>query len=323
MSSSLEAGGATFLGVVLNIAFWGLHIGVYALFIFVHQKRNTNPFRGFTSIASTATFACATGVVIVDICSTYLVATQLLESHVNMVIALNNAYSVFYTLIDIVAQSLLIYRCWYVWNRNYFIVILPALLAFVSFWCNLLNVILPNTIDLSSIISQKLANAAYATSLSVNALVTVIIVTRIWITSSSLLQEDSRLDRGPYAIIISMLLESGIFLFIAQLVWLILYVTNVIGYTIIAGVVTQIYAITPTIIFIRVAFGASYNSDMEVSGSIAFAFRANAAPETENTAAYSTAGAPFQSQFDTMIDAGKSEKNLPSREESSSGRQSV
>ena len=90
------------------------------------------------------------------------------------------------------------------------------------------------------------AIVTFAISMVVNAVVTIMIVLRIWTLSNRLnvilgSTRESSSNNSPYKIVISMLLESGLTIFIAQLVLLALYVTISPGYNVIVGIVTQLF----------------------------------------------------------------------------------
>ncbi|KAF8991955.1 hypothetical protein BDQ17DRAFT_1432753 [Cyathus striatus] len=112
---------------------------------------------------------------------------------------------------------------------------------------------------------------SYSSSLAVNALVTGLIVSRIWFLTSQITALSPHASNRPYNVVIAMLLESGALVLLAQICWLVLYIHSNNGYDIVSGAISQIYGFTPTILLIRVALGTSYDSETKLSASIAFA----------------------------------------------------
>ncbi|KDR69117.1 hypothetical protein GALMADRAFT_215400 [Galerina marginata CBS 339.88] len=254
------AGGADYLGAVLNAAFYGLHAGIYLFFLGVHRHRGTKAFSGFTNLASTLLFVLGTGV---------------LTNQSNRKVAqrFDNAYTTAFAVTDFLAQSLLIFRCWIVWNKRYAIVVLPAILATASFWCALSDLLIFDTQSLQHLNISAVENiplAAYAISMANNTIVTLLLVMRIWLLSRDFAKLSSIPSDKVFTIIVAMLLESGITIFFAQLLWVVLFAKGSGGYTVVVGAITQTYAFTPTIILIRVAIGASYDAESRMITPIAF-----------------------------------------------------
>ena len=73
-----------------------------------------------------------------------------------------------------------------------------------------------------------------------NALITLLTVYHIWKISTEIEEVNPGASR-PYRLIIAILLESGLTLFIAQLLLLVLWSTGSVGFPIVGGVITQLY----------------------------------------------------------------------------------
>ncbi|KAF8999653.1 hypothetical protein BDQ17DRAFT_1328182 [Cyathus striatus] len=261
--------GPDFLSATLNAAFYGFHACLYmGLLIILRQKERKFQF-GITQIASTILFLLCTVAVIVNLWGTYeeMTGSQQFTEQDN----LEFAYTMSYALIDFVAQSILLYRCWIIWDKKYFLIIFPGLLAIGSLAGIIGDIIIPNIDPDNFIAEPDLAMFSYSSSLAVNALVTGLIVSRIWFLTSQITALSPHASNRPYNVIIAMLLESGALVLLAQICWLVLYIHSNNGYDIVSGAISQIYGFTPAILLIRVALGTSYDSETKLSTSIAFA----------------------------------------------------
>ncbi|KAF4618262.1 hypothetical protein D9613_011602 [Agrocybe pediades] len=150
-------------------------------------------------------------------------------------------------------------------------------------WFNLLQVIIPDvasSFDSPSFNAlHPLSTAAFSCSMAVNALVTFFIVGRIWYLSRDIVKFNPDRTSRPFTAIMNMLLESGITILVAQLIWLVLFQLESLGYAVVSGAFTQIYGFTPTIILIRVALGKSQEGtkpNTVMTKSIAFNHSVNA-----------------------------------------------
>ncbi|KIJ30119.1 hypothetical protein M422DRAFT_120827, partial [Sphaerobolus stellatus SS14] len=103
-----------------------------------------------------------------------------------------------------------------------------------------------------------LGTAGFSISLAVNALVTMMLVGRIWMfmrQSRDVLAPGHSTYLHP---IISMLIESGVFILAAQMCWVIFFKLQTPPWYLIGGPITMIYGITPTLVTARVALGKTY-----------------------------------------------------------------
>ncbi|KAF8874470.1 hypothetical protein BD779DRAFT_1790489 [Infundibulicybe gibba] len=188
----------------------------------------------------------------------------------------------------------------------------PGFLAFVSLGEGITSFIfgcmlLPSTnLETDSHLLRLAGILAYSTSLIVNALTTSLIVTKILLTSREVHPSSGSSSR-PLRTIVAMLIESGLLMLIFQLIFVILFSTQYIGFDIISGATTQIYGITPTLLNIRVVMGSVRDKTTEKTHSLRFAHSGGAT--TQGTGPHmSAAGVQFQ-DIDTEPDDGcKNEK---------------
>ncbi|KAF8811392.1 hypothetical protein BYT27DRAFT_7134400 [Phlegmacium glaucopus] len=181
---------------------------------------------------------------------------------------------------DFVAQSILIYRCWIVWGCNIRVVIFPSILAFVFLVIWLAG-------DSSSyILSGRILEpdwghwmtlAGVAMSMTVNALVTFLIVFKIFkvyreIKSASHDQILGFTGGSKIRTVIFIVIESGMALFsiqLARLMATIFIMTDAGGqaFDIIVPIHQMLNGITPTIILVRVSMGLSFHDQESMIAS--------------------------------------------------------
>ncbi|KAJ7155622.1 hypothetical protein C8R46DRAFT_1295384 [Mycena filopes] len=190
---------------------------------------------------ATALFGFSTAQVVIDL---ILGAVDLREIAIDFR-PLQEATVILYGVNNFIADGLVIYRCYCVWNNSARVVIVPVILLIVTtvFGCS------P---DLPS-------NPLFIFSLVTNVLVTALTAGRIlWIARKGrqYLQDDAQ---RRYSSSVCILIESGV-----------LYSATVLAYLIIAAIprarivlplvfqmLTQIMGIAPTLIIVQVGMGMS------------------------------------------------------------------
>ncbi|KAJ7671201.1 hypothetical protein B0H17DRAFT_195513 [Mycena rosella] len=162
----------------------------------------------------------------------------------------NDANIEIYVVNNVVADGLVIYRCYAIWNRNIYVVILPILLLITSSvlgW----DILLP-------------FDPFFAMSLATNVLVTALTAGRIWwICRQARRYLKTAMQKRAVASI-SILVESGV-----------IYSASVLAYLILGAIPSaqasfwqqpifemlgQIVGIVPTLIIVRVGMGVSIQS---------------------------------------------------------------
>ncbi|KAF8811386.1 hypothetical protein BYT27DRAFT_7240481 [Phlegmacium glaucopus] len=199
---------------------------------------------------------------------------------------------------DFIAQSILIYRCWIVWGYNIRVVILPSILAFV-FLVIWLAAVSSEHIVSGQLLAPDWSNvvplAAIAMSMTVNALVTCLIVFKIFkmyreVRSASN-QSLGTTGGSKIRTVMFIVIESGMILFSIQLARLVatIFITTDAGnnaFGIISSIHPMFNGITPTIILVRVSMGFSFHDQESMRestiGSLRFvANNPNSISETE------------------------------------------
>ncbi|KAF5320577.1 hypothetical protein D9758_018763 [Tetrapyrgos nigripes] len=179
-----------------------------------------------------------------------------------------------YVFANILADCILIRRCYVVWNSNWKIVILPIFLSIVNNAVGFSAVVMLIDVFLGSLSLEKatqLLNAAnkmleafFGVNIVSNVLLTFLIAGRIWWIMKQLERMDpdaKGLDdtRRRYRTVIALIVESGL-----------LYPVSVIVFEIILHVVTlspslyplmtTLAGMAPTLIIVRVHLGVSVNT---------------------------------------------------------------
>jgi len=169
----------------------------------------------------------------------------------------------FIAVTDFIGESILIYRCWLLWSKNYWIIILPCLtslggLASVSGVIRLLQEIDP-TSPMAPKSLVPLGLAGFTLPLCTNVFVTSLIAGRIWYISPRKAHDmpgvNFPIGRGRAAI--DIVVESGALYLAVQLILVILFAIQHPAQGIVCVIAVQIYGIAPSLIVIRVALGLS------------------------------------------------------------------
>jgi len=163
---------------------------------------------------------------------------------------------------DFIGELILIYRCWVLWSRNYWVIILPSLLSTASIVCvsvvlHLLLRINPNSpIAPHSLVPLGLA--AFALPLGTNVIVTSLIAGRIWyLTPRKARMGSAQFPSGTGRAAIDIVVESGMLYLVVQLIFVILFAIGHPAQGVVGVIAVQIYGIAPTLILIRVGLGIS------------------------------------------------------------------
>jgi len=161
------------------------------------------------------------------------------------------------SLTDTMGDLILIYRCWVLWSKNYWVIIFPCL----TLIGNLMG--FGETLRIISHINENTQQApaglmpwglcSFIVLICGNAIVTTLIVVRIWQLSPhkrcDMLGANFQRETGLGAIII--IIESGMLYLVAQIVFCILFAINHPAQDIVGSMAVQVYGIAPTLIFIR------------------------------------------------------------------------
>ncbi|KAH9062356.1 hypothetical protein EDB87DRAFT_295865 [Lactarius vividus] len=192
---------------------------------------------------------------------------------------------------DFIGELILIYRCWLLWSKNYWIIILPSLTSIGGLACVGVVIHLLLTINPSSPIAPPslvpLGLAGFVLPLCTNVFVTALIAARIWLLSPRKVRDlrGTYFPEGTGRTAIDIVIESGALYLVVQLVFVVLFAIQHPAQGIVGVIAVQIYGIAPALIIIRVALGLS-NSPPERPSARAASW--SQSPPTEVRIGYST-----------------------------------
>ncbi|KAF8889839.1 hypothetical protein BD779DRAFT_1799675 [Infundibulicybe gibba] len=273
-----ETAGA--LGIILEGIFYGAYMVLFTLYL-VLQRRNNCGFGGLLTLAQILLFGLCTISLCLDISVYYFfVASDVANEEID--IKLNVSSLAIFTITDYLAQMILLYRCWIIWDRRWMVVGGPGLLAFVAFGGGLALIDIDNSPDRAKVVhlSALIGVTVYSISLAVNALATALIVIKILLTTREVRPVLGSDSHRSLHIVTAMVIESGLLMLAFQLAFVILFRSQSPAVRIVANTITQIYGITPTLLNIRVVMGSAYDKTTEKTRSLRFAHSGGAATQT-------------------------------------------
>ncbi|KAF8808527.1 hypothetical protein BYT27DRAFT_7188840 [Phlegmacium glaucopus] len=232
---------ATFIGTVLEGLIYGLYCVLFVLYIKLHTRRKRVDRTPLIYLLSTI--------------------RQSLLWRLNMT---TSAISIF---IDFIAQGVLTYRCWVVWNRQVLVIVVPFILSIISLATSLTLigklVIIGKTKQFSNPPAwfSPFGTLSFSLSLAVNAIFTGLLVFKIIKASLAFRRSCIRNPRGKKDLLplICMLIESGIVLFVVESLWVLLFSLDSNAFYLLSGLVPMIYGIVPTMIVVWVGMRNANN----------------------------------------------------------------
>ncbi|KAF8815214.1 hypothetical protein BYT27DRAFT_7334064 [Phlegmacium glaucopus] len=265
----LTLGDFSFIGIFLECFLYGLYSGIFAIYLQGTLKRSTNKRNNILFYALCALYVLSAVTIVADIANfTYAVILW----NPTTILRLSFLQTTVVGFCDFIAQSILIYRCWIVWGCNIRVVILPSILAvaYLVIWLvsNSFQFILSGQV-VQLVWSYRVNLAALAISMTVNALVTFLIVFKIFrvyreIGSTSDDQSLGATGGRKFRAVMFIIIESGMILFSIQLARVLgtIFIETDAGFIILQIIIAihqMLNGITPTIILVRVSMGLSFH----------------------------------------------------------------
>ncbi|KAI0716740.1 hypothetical protein C8Q76DRAFT_591603, partial [Earliella scabrosa] len=174
---------------------------------------------------------------------------------------------------DLLGNLILIYRCWIIWGRNYWIVGLPTLTAIAGFSCVAGVAHLVITKDPTSPLPPPaiipLGLATYSLPLATNVITTGLIVGKLrWMLHSTVLvggRSTGIFQRGYGAVqrAAGIFIESGVLYLITQLILVVLFSIDHPANLIVSEIAVQVYGIASTLIVMRITLGIAHDSAVQ------------------------------------------------------------
>jgi len=169
------------------------------------------------------------------------------------------------SLTDFIGDMFLLWRCWVVWEGNFYVLILPFLTSLAGF-ASIMEVLhLLLGINPSAPVPPAalvpLGLAGYILPLCTNAMVTALIAGRIWWKNPGMYSRGGIPGLGNLpGRAISIIIESGVIYLVVQFIFVILFGISHPSEAIVGVVAVQVYGIVPTLIIIRVGLGQTWES---------------------------------------------------------------
>jgi len=269
---------ASFIGTVLEGLFYGLYCIIFVLYIWVHTSKKSDD-RNLLIYPISLLFVLCSAFFALDFTQQYLTVAKG-QANSLLVWNLNISTSAIYAFIDVVAQGVLIYRCWVVWNKKLAVVVVPSILAIISLAASLtlvggLVVFGPQIVANRPGWFNPIGILSFSVSLAVNSIFTGLLVFKIAKASLALRHTHAR-GFQDFTPLISMLIESGLVFLMAQLIWVICFSVESAAFNLVSGPITIIYGIIPTTIVVRVSMAGPANKagnrSTNVESNLEFAY---------------------------------------------------
>ncbi|KAF5309750.1 hypothetical protein D9611_013619 [Ephemerocybe angulata] len=174
-----------------------------------------------------------------------------------------------------IGDGILLYRCYVIYNRRWWVAILPALMWLATAACSGVTIYIESTIgngDLSQSQFQPFISSTLALTLATNLITTSLIVWRIYKiqsrTSSHTLSQITGSTASPYSRLIRTLVECGAMYTVSIVVLFACYLANSNAILGVSNSVVQIIGITFNLLILNIDRGtttqptsASYHSN--------------------------------------------------------------
>jgi hypothetical protein len=164
-----------------------------------------------------------------------------------------------YATENIIADGLVVYRCYAIWGKSWKIVVIPVIMLISTTVCAYLAVynfsqVHPGDNVFASNIAEW-GTALFSLSLATNIIVTSLIAGRIWWLSRNIRTYLGQRHQAKYYKAIGIIIESGAIYAISLLILLVLYTSKTNAQYIVYDALSQIMGIVPTLIIVRIGLG--------------------------------------------------------------------
>ncbi|KAH9979197.1 hypothetical protein BJV74DRAFT_858521 [Russula compacta] len=175
-----------------------------------------------------------------------------------------------YLVVTVVSDLFILYRCYVVWNASILIIILPALLYLADIVTGILALYTLTLIGQNVVFNEeqeRITNAFFACTLSVNAVCTGLIAFRIWQTQKQ--TRDAKLGSNLSHISI-IVVESGA-IYVTVLACVVAsYTTKSFLFNIFLDITSPVIGIVFSLIIVRIGLGVSSEETRHRSQSVSF-----------------------------------------------------
>ncbi|EJT98454.1 hypothetical protein DACRYDRAFT_24505 [Dacryopinax primogenitus] len=278
---------AAFFGIICLAFFYGIFFTLFCLAVYVlaypqNGRRVNIPF-----LISTALFFCLiTLYFIVRWMRAYVAFITSAQAQAGGAILFLEQVSEWHVAVSTslwavtgaLADLMLIYRLWLVWDRSYYVVILPLIMCLGSLVTVFAVVYEVSHAELTTAYATAITNWAYSflsLGLAQNFLVTGLIVLKIWKINMGVRGHTSTVaSLWP---VIAVLMESGALYSSCVMITLITYVTQNNGSAVMTDIIVPIIGITFMLIIVRVGLGFTKSRSNAMTSGQNYPSRSNAA----------------------------------------------
>jgi len=270
MSAQVPLNVVNVLSVWFEVFLYGFYCTLFVESVYIilkRQRTKTVPAKVFF-IATIALFIVATSHIAVNLYRLLRGYVWLVEDP-GPVIYFNDlgrweniAHDAINAVMTWIGDMLLIYRCFIIWDNNYYIICLPTLLLIMSIVTNSVALHLFTKVRLGTLFSPFLVawlKSIYSIALAQNTITTALIAYRLWQQDSAaakagIRDEDPKSSLRP---IIRIVVESAVIYVLTAIVVIILYARDNNFQFVIQEAIVPIIGIVFTLISVRLAMHSS------------------------------------------------------------------
>ncbi|KAJ7888511.1 hypothetical protein B0H13DRAFT_2042232 [Mycena leptocephala] len=231
--------------------FYGIYLVLFCICMYILLHRPSSRENTVLLVTAIALFTFSTILIVLIL---VLVTAEIEELASIPSDSIQNAAYIIYAINNSIADGLLIYRCYVVWNHDWRVIVLPVMLLITSTACGL-DVFLD-------------ATPQFAVILATNFLATGLTAGRIWWISHHSRAYLEAAAQRRYASAIALIAESGMLYSATILAFLIVISFPSLSSTLeepLLQIVTQVMGIAPTLIIVRVGLGVAVEDSLSTT----------------------------------------------------------
>jgi len=252
-----------FVGFVVEAILWGFYIPIFVVSMgsLLWSKKMGRSMNWFTLTAICLLFWLCTAHFALSFYHIYFgllhrPTTKFLTSKISLDTLLS---TIVLTTTDFIAQTVLVYRCWRMYEKNFLVVVLPVLISLISYGMGLTSAVIQIMVTEGEkepeFIPILLGAMSFLLSLLLNVLVTGLVIYRIWVLARVARESDVYFKQSGLITAVEALVGSGVLFMLAQVTFVVLFVLKSDGELIAVSVAAQVYGIAPTLLIAHVAVG--------------------------------------------------------------------
>ncbi|KAJ7101435.1 hypothetical protein B0H15DRAFT_756419, partial [Mycena belliarum] len=267
---------ATFLGFAFEAIFYGIYLILFGIAIAVlTRRRPANKESRLPMLAVTCwMFSLCTVHFALNFNNVYNGLMVHPRPHIAAETKLLAGADMLFSITDWCSQLILIYRCYLVWGKSIWVIILPLIMSFATVACGIALIGLVLTINPTAPVAPAalvpVGTAGFSLSLCLNFIVSALIIGRIWHISRENRVQGVALTDSSIQRAMGIVVEAGLLFLAAQFVFVVLFAIAHPAQAAVEPVATQVYGISPTLIIVRVGLGSSYEPTAAPASSLRF-----------------------------------------------------